>query len=184
MSAGGIGGLVGSILLTFWGGPKRKVHGVLFGLILESLTGLLLFGLGREAFVWTVSAFLGLLILPITNGSSQAIWQAKTAPDVQGRVFATRLLIAQISVPIALLSVGPLADRVFEPGMKDGGLAPIFGWLVGTGPGAGMSLMFVISGILGVIVGLVAYSIRIIRNAEDILPDHGAETTSQTKTDA
>jgi len=184
MSAGGIGGLVGSVLLTFWGGPKRKVHGVLFGLVLLSLIGQLLFGLGRETSVWTIATFLGMLILPTINGSSQAIWQAKTAPDVQGRVFATRLLIAQISVPIAMLLAGPLADRVFEPGMKDGGLVPMFGWLVGTGPGAGMSVMFVITGILGALVGLVACSIHVIRNAEDILPDHDAKTAMSAKANA
>jgi hypothetical protein len=118
-----------------------------------------------------------MLFLPIINGSNQAIWQAKVPPDVQGRVFATRLLIAQTSVPIAMLLAGPLADRVFEPGMAVGGsLATTFGQWVGTGPGTGMALMFIISGILGVFVGLGGYGARVIRNAEDILPDHDAKT--------
>jgi hypothetical protein len=115
-----------------------------------------------------------MLFLPIINGSNQAIWQAKVAPDVQGRVFATRLLIAQISIPLAMVLTGPLADWVFEPAMMSGGsLSAVFGWLLGTGPGAGMALMFVITGILGALVGLVAYMIPVIRNAEDILPDYG-----------
>lgn len=63
-------------------------------------------------------------------------------------------MIAQISAPVAMLLAGPLADRVFEPAMREGGaLTPIFGGLVGTGTGAGMALMMVITGILGVIVG-------------------------------
>jgi DHA3 family macrolide efflux protein-like MFS transporter len=175
MSAVGIGGLIGSIVLTVWGGPKRKVHGVLFGMAALSLFGALFFGLGQGVYVWALTSFLGMVFLPIVNGSSQAIWQAKVAPDVQGRVFATRLLIAQISIPLAMVLTGPLADWVFEPAMKEGGsLTTAFGWLIGTGPGAGMALMFVITGILGALVSLVAYLIPVIRNAEDILPDYGA----------
>jgi hypothetical protein len=124
--------------------------------------------------------FLGMFLLPILNGCSQAIWQTKVAPDVQGRVFATRLLIAQISAPIAMLMAGPLADRVFEPGMKPGGsLSTVFGWLIGTGSGAGMALMFLITGVVGALIGLGAYTVRAVRNAEDILPDHDARASAE-----
>ena len=180
LSAGGIGGVVGSVVMSAWGGPKRKVNGILCGMILLSLSGTLLMGLGRELIVWAIASFLGLFLLPILNGSSQAIWQAKVAPDVQGRVFATRLLIAQISVPMAMLLSGPIADRVFEPSMmSEGNLAPVLGWLVGTGPGAGMAVMFVITGILGVVVGLGAYAVRAVRDAEEILPDYDTKPLSK-----
>jgi hypothetical protein len=131
-------------------------------------------GLGRGMVVWIVAAFFSSFFIPIINGSNQAIWQAKVAPDVQGRVFATRRLIAQISILAAILA-GPLADFVFEPATRpEGSLAGTFGWLVGTGPGAGMALMFFITGILGVLVGLGGYAFRAVRDAEDILPDHDA----------
>lgn len=176
MSAGSVGGLVGSGVLTLWGGPKRKVHGILMGMVFVSLFGGLLMGFGRTPYVWTLAFFLSLLFLPIINGSNQAIWQAKVAPDVQGRVFATRLLIAQLSIPIAMLLAGPLADQVFEPSMMVGGsLEPLFNGLVGNGRGAGMALMLVIAGVLGMFVGLAGYAIRVIRKAEDILPDHEAK---------
>jgi len=176
-AAGGVGGLVGSILLTLWGGPKRKVRGVLGGMMLLSLFGGILLGLGQNMYVWVASSFLAWVFLPIINGSNQAIWQAKVAPDVQGRVFATRLLIAQISVPIAMLLAGPLADLVFTPAMMmHGSLSALFGGVMGTGLGVGMSLMLVISGILGILVGIVGYSVGAVRNAEDILPDHDTKT--------
>lgn len=185
LSAGGIGGVAGSIVMSAWGGPKRKVKGILFGMVLLSLTNTLLMGLGRSFYVWALASFLGLFLLPILNSCSQAVWQTKVAPDVQGRVFATRLLIAQISSPIAMLMAGPLADGVLEPAMKPGGsLSPAFGWLMGTGPGTGMALMFVITGIVGAFVGLGAYTIRAVRDAEDILPDHDAKTPAdETRTE-
>lgn len=173
-SAMGVGGLVGGLLLSLWGGPKRRVHGVLLGMALSSLLGQMVLGLGRGMVVWIVAAFFSSFFIPIINGSNQAIWQAKVAPDVQGRVFATRRLIAQISILAAILA-GPLADFVFEPATRpEGSLAGTFGWLVGTGPGAGMAFMFFITGILGVLVGLGGYAFRAVRDAEDILPDHDA----------
>ena len=52
------------------------------------------------------------------------------------------------------------------------GLAHLFGPLFGTGPGAGMSLLIVICGVGGFLVGLAGYFIPVIRDAEEILPDH------------
>lgn len=180
-SAIGVGGLVGGMVLSIWGGPKRRIHGILTGLILVTL-GVLLIGLGRSPLIWALAAFFTIFFVPIINGSSQAIWQTKVAPDVQGRVFAARGMIAQIGAPVAMLLAGPLADRVFEPAMMSGGSgAPLFGWLVGTGPGAGMSLMFVIAGALGMFVGLGGYAIPIVRNVEDILSDHVVEVKPSDK---
>ena len=171
----GIGGVVGGLLLSVWGGPKRRVHGVLLGMTLSSLLGELVLGLGNGPLVWGIGAFFSSFFIPVINGSNQAIWQAKVAPDVQGRVFSARRLIAQLSWPIATLLAGPMADFVFEPAMAAGGaLGGAFGGLVGTGAGSGMSLMFVTTGLMGVVVGLGGYAIPAIRNAEDILPDHDA----------
>ncbi len=179
-SAMGLGGLVGGIVLSVWGGPKRRIHGILIGLAL-AMVGILLIGLGRSPFIWALATFFTLFFVPILQGSSQAIWQAKVAPDVQGRVFAARGMIAQISAPVAMLLAGPLADRVFEPAMMPGGsLAVTFGGLVGTGPGTGMSLMFVIAGALRVLIGLGGYAFRVVRNIEDILPDYKIDADVST----
>ena len=114
-------------------------------------------------------AFFG----PIVNSSNQAIWQAKVAPDVQGRVFTTRRLIAWLVTPISQLLAGPLADQILEPAMAEGGsLVPVFSWLVGTGTGAGIALLFIVTGLLAAMAGLGGYFFRVVRDVEDILPDH------------
>jgi hypothetical protein len=114
--------------------------------------------------------------MPIINGSNQAIWQAKVPPEVQGRVFSVRRLIAQFPTSFAMMAIGPLADQVFEPAMMPGGsLAPIFGKLLGTGPGAGMGLLLFSGGIIGALIGLGGYLIPAIRDAEEILPDHDVD---------
>ena len=171
----GVGGVVGALVLSAWGGPRRRIHGVLLGMALGSLLGSGLMGLGRGVVLWSIAAFADAFCLPFINGSNQAIWQSKVAPDVQGRVFAVRRLIAQITAPLAMLLAGPLADQLFEPAMQPGGgLAGRLDWLVGTGPGSGMALILLATGLLGVAVGLVGYLIPKIRDVETLLPDHDA----------
>ena len=116
---------------------------------------------------------------PIINGSNQAIWQSKVAPEMQGRVFSARAFIALMSQPIAMAIAGPLADGFLLPGMMEGGsLAPLFGWLIGVGPGEGISLLFLFMGLIGALFGLSAYTVREVRDVESILPDHDAIDTS------
>jgi DHA3 family macrolide efflux protein-like MFS transporter len=82
-------------------------------------------------------------------------------------------LIAWLVDPIMPVIAGLLADRGMEPGMQaNAGLANTFGWLVGNSPGSGMSLQFIISGLLYLSVVAVAWFIPAVRNVETILPDH------------
>jgi hypothetical protein len=81
------------------------------------------------------------------------------------------LVIAWLAQPISLALAGPLVDQVLEPAMaQGGGLVPTFGWLVGAG--AGMSLLLIVTGLLTALVGIGGYLFVVVRNAEDILPDH------------
>jgi len=173
-SVGAIGGVLGGLAISAWGGPKRKVHGVLGGWALTGLLGVLLLGFGRRFIpLWAVGLFAGTFLAQIINASNQSIWQLKVAPDVQGRVFSVRRLIAWFVNPLGTLLAGPLADLAFEPAMKDNGiLTGLFGRVVGIGPGAGMSLMYVLIGLFVILVGLAGYAFPAVRNAEDILPDH------------
>lgn len=172
-AAGAVGGVAGALLMSAWGGPKRRIHGVLLGWAITGLLGTSLVGIGQSWPVWAVGFFIGTGIIPILNGSNQAIWQSKVAPDIQGRVFSIRRLIAWVSNPLARVLAIPLADGLLEPAMQEGGsLVGTFAWLVGTGAGAGMSLIFVFTGLIASIVGLCGYFVPAIRNVEDILPDH------------
>jgi MFS family permease len=171
-TAFGIGGVVGGLLLSTWGGPKRKVHGVLLGFLWASIFQIWL-GIGQVLWVWAAASFMMLLAFPIINGSNQSIWQAKVAPDVQGRVFGARRVFAQISGPLGMVIAGPLADYIFEPAMQPGGsLSDNLGWLFGVGPGAGMGVLIAITGVLGAFVGIIGYAVPAIYQAEILLPDH------------
>ncbi len=168
----GVGGVVGGLLMSIWGGPRPRIHGVLAGFILTGILGEALMGVGQALPIWLTAAFFSLFFIPFLNGSNQSIWQAKVAPDVQGRVFATRRLIAQVTGPIGMLLAGPLADKIFEPAMQVGGQAAAqWGWLVGVGPGAGMGLLLVVVGLLSATAGVVGYALPVVRQVETRMPD-------------
>jgi DHA3 family macrolide efflux protein-like MFS transporter len=171
-TAGAIGGVIGGLVMSAWGGFKRRIHGVLAGHILIGLFGAML-GVATGLPLWIPFMVLTTLMIPLINSSNQAIWQSKVAPDLQGRVFSARRLIAWFTNPITPIIGGTLADFVLEPAMKtQGGLAQVFGGLVGTGPGAGMGLLTFFCGLCVVLVGIAGYFIRPIRSVELILPDH------------
>lgn len=172
-SIAAISGVVGGLALSAWGGFKRRVHGVLLGWIITSFLGTLLPGIGQGTVYWSIVLGVSMLLTPIINASNQAIWQTKVAPDVQGRVFSARRLIAWFANPISPIIAGTMADFVLEPGMQSGNsFSHLFGWLVGTQPGSGMGLLMVFCGIGGMLAGLIGYLSAKVRNVETDLPDH------------
>ena len=170
-SAMGIGGLVGAVVISVWGGFKPQIYGLLLGVGLQNI-GQIVFGLGRGNLTWIIAAFSAAFFFPLKGSSNQAIWLAKVKPDIQGRVFATRYLIAQITTPIGAAVAGPLADRFFEPAMMRGGaLAGIFGGVFGTGTGAGIALEYTLFSCCGLFTALIGYALPILRNVEELVPD-------------
>jgi hypothetical protein len=77
-------------------------------------------------------------------------------------------MLQQLSMPVGYLVAGPLADGIFEPAMQPGStLSAVLGGLVGTGPGAGMAVMFLGTALLGTLMSLSGYLVRAVRCVED-----------------
>jgi MFS family permease len=171
ISIAGVGMLIGSLIMSVWGGPRRRINGVL---LFELVSGVCFMLIGLRPSFWPVAAgaFGAHVTIAIVFGSNQAIWQSKVAPEIQGRVFATQQMVARAASPLAYLLAGPLADRVFEPFMAGGGaLATGVGQVLGTGAGRGIGLLFVLMGVAKIAVSLAGMLNPRIRHVEDELPD-------------
>jgi MFS family permease len=169
-SLAGAGMLAGGVTMAVWGGPRRRIHGVLG---FTSVLGLALLAAGAppSAFVVGGAAFVFLFSVPIVSGCAQAIWQAQVAPDIQGRVFAVRRMIALVALPIASLLAGPLSERAFEPWLARGGpLADTVGRIVGVGPGRGIGFLFVVASALTIAGVLAAWRSHHVRDVEAAAP--------------
>jgi DHA3 family macrolide efflux protein-like MFS transporter len=167
-AAMGIGGVIGGLAISLWGGPKRQIHSVLLFTALSFLLSDFVIGTGQSVFVWALGGFMGSFFIPFIVAGDRAIWQKRVDPTIQGRVFGAKNTFHMIAAPLGMALGGLLADHVFEPAMQpNGAFAPIFGWLVGTGRGHGMALMFICTAIMGVTLGLGGYLVPALRNIED-----------------
>ncbi|HEX8434219.1 MFS transporter [Archangium sp.] len=171
MSSSGMGMMIGSIAMGVWGGPRRRMLGVIGFHVLAGVS-LLAACLPPHVVLLGGAVFFFLFSVPVVSSCAQAIWQTKVPADMQGRVFAVRRMVALVSPPVAALVAGPLADRYFEPWMAPGGaLAGTVGRVMGTGPGRGIALLLVVLGTVILVNAVTAWLSPAMRNVEEELPD-------------
>ena len=116
---------------------------LIFGSLRPSIFLLCVFGI--------ISGVSGTVQYTISSGA----WLAITNSDIRGRALALRGTIAQMLRPIGVLIAGPLGDYLefsFYPDNIEL-LSPI----IGTGPGRGYALLFLLVGILYICVWLINY---------------------------
>lgn len=171
ISIGALGMVAGSTVMSIWGGPAARVRGLMISLAIAGI-GLVIAGLRPSLVVVTCGIFVVLVVIPIAAGTSQAIWQSKIPPELQGRVFSLRLMMALAATPLAYLLAGPLADRVFEPLLAETGLlASSLGAIIETGPGRGIGAFFIVLGFTIIAIVVKATRNDRIRNVETEVPD-------------
>ncbi len=174
----GIGMLAGTLVITAWGGGKRKIYTMLGAYLLDGLF-LAAVCLRVSVPLLAICGFGAMFCGPITQAASQSIWQAKVAPHVQGRVFAlSRTISMSISI-VAPLLAAPLADYIFKPAMADGGsLVPLLGPILGIGSSRGIGVLISLMGLLIMAATLIALGVPALRRVEVELPDHDLMTRS------
>jgi hypothetical protein len=167
IAAGGLGAVVGSAVMSVWGGTRHRIPTILALTAVQAgfaaaaglrpdamLIGACLFGI----------QFCFAIIAALTN----VIWQTKVSPEVQGRVFAIRRMLSWSSFPVAYLCSGFFAEHVFNPMLLEGGaLAGTLGRIVGVGPGRGIGVMFLVMALVTIVVVLIASLNRAFRGVED-----------------
>ena len=114
-STGAIGGIVGGVTLSLWGGTKRRIQNVLIGGVGACLLGIVWLGLGKAIILWAIGSFFFAFFEPFVEGGNIAIWQVQVPADVQGRVFSARHLLVQIPYLFGILISGYLAEASTIP---------------------------------------------------------------------
>lgn len=171
LATGGAGLVASSLVVSAGFRPRRRVRGILGG---GALLGASQMVIGATS-AWPViltGTFLQMFWVPLINAWSRTVWQLKVPADMQGRVMATRMAVAWSTTPIAFACAGPLADRVFKPLLVDGGpLASTVGRVLGTGPGRGLGLLFLVLGLVPLIAAVAGVMNARVRRIEQDLPD-------------
>ncbi|NHJ14784.1 MAG: MFS transporter [Candidatus Thorarchaeota archaeon] len=157
-SFGAAGTVIGAVLLTIWGGGKRKIVTALAALTLEGIGTVLIGLVPADSFMMAVAFYAVVSFLnPIINGVLVAIFQATIPPDKQGRVFAIIVSGASAMMPIGLAIAGPVADIT------------------------GVPFWFIVSGVGTTILSLAAFFVPSLMRIEDhaILREKGQSPSDQ-----
>lgn len=107
----GAGVIIGGLLLSAWGGFKKRIYTTILGIAGIGI-GVTIVGLTPAAWLWLAIGAMFLLgaMNPITNGPLMAIVQAAVEPHMQGRVFNLIGSLATAMTPLGLIIAGPLSD--------------------------------------------------------------------------
>ncbi len=163
----GVGMLLGSVLLTTWGGPRRRIHG-LAGFALPLGLFLFLGALRPSVPLIIVAALSFTLCFTVIDGTTRSVLQLEIEPDMQGRAFATFNMVTNAVLCASYALAGPIADHWFEPLLRAGGpLADTVGAVIGVGPGRGMALLVLLFGVVVLATSVVAYLQPGLRNLPD-----------------
>jgi MFS family permease len=154
LTGAGAGMLAGSVLIGVWGGPRRRVLGLL-GFHFAAMALMLVPG-GWPALLPTTSAvFWILLCLSVITSMNSALISQKVDREIQGRVFAVVSAITVGTLPLGYLCAGPLAD---------------WASLLAGSQQRGIALLFVALGLLGMLLTVLGTLYRPLRQIDD-LPD-------------
>jgi len=107
----GIGIIVGGLMLSAWGGFKKRILTSMFGIIGIGI-GTLIFGLmpAKLFYIALGGMFMLGIMQVMANGPLEAILQATVEPDMQGRVFSLLGAGASAMQPLSLIVAGPVSD--------------------------------------------------------------------------
>ncbi len=156
-----LGGVVGAGLLAVWGGTRPRIHTIMPAMLLVGAM-FLLYGTTRAPLLLAVSIFVLIAALQVW-ALYTSILQAKTPPDMQGRVFALVAQLGYLGATTSFLLTGPLVDRVLEPAAAR--------------PGDGIGALLVGTGVVILLLTALVYALPAVRHLERDRPGYEEAVT-------
>lgn len=157
-TAFGVGVLAGGLILSAWGGFRRRIVTSLLGIIGIGLgvtaTGLI--PASMYALLLAACLFTGLTQV-FANGPLTAIFQSAIEPDMQGRVLSLIGAGATAMMPLSLLVAGPVSDAL------------------------GVRAWYLIGGCACILATLAAFFIPAIMNIENNRGGQAAEAAAEVQ---
>jgi DHA3 family multidrug efflux protein-like MFS transporter len=149
------GFIIGGLAVAKTGLGKNPVR-LLLLINIVLWTATCLFPLQSSMILLTAGMAVYMVLIPYAEAAEQTILQRVVPFERQGRVFGFAQSIEQAASPLTAFLIGPITQLIFIPFMTTGaGVDWIGGWF-GTGPDRGIALVFVLTGIIGLGVTVLA----------------------------
>ncbi|BBH70464.1 multidrug resistance protein [Actinoplanes sp. OR16] len=171
------GMIVGGIVVSRTGLGRQPVR-LLLLINVALWTIIIVFPLRASIWWVAVGFYLYMLLMPYAEAAEQTILQKVVPYERQGRVFGLAQSAEQAASPLTAFLISPITQFVFIPFMTDGWGAREIGPWFGTGADRGMALVFVLTGIIGVIATLIALASRPYRRLNDATAAASSETAA------
>ena len=150
-----LGFIVGGLIVAKKGLGKQPLR-TLFISNIVMWTICIFFTIQASIVLLAVGLFVYLCLIPVVEATEQTILQKVIPPERQGRVFGFAQSVEQAASPITAFMIGPIAKFVFIPFMTTGAGVQLIGHWFGTGTDRGLALLFTVTGVLGLIITLIA----------------------------
>src|SRR5688572_18718207 len=147
--------ILGGLAVAKTGLSKNPVRLLLLvNVAFWSVTGL--FPLRSSVILLAVGMAIYMLLVPYAEASEQTVLQKVVPYERQGRVFGFAQSVELAASPLTAFLIGPITQLIFIPFMTTGAGADTIGGWFGTGPDRGIALVFVLLGLLGLGVTILA----------------------------
>lgn len=187
LSIGGVGMVLGGSAMAAWGGPRRRIHGIV-GFAVPLGLFLCLGALRPSVPLVAVAAFGFMFCSMIIDGTSRSVLQVEVEQDMQGRTFAAFNMATNTTLFAGYLLAGPVSERLFEPLLRDDDatLAGSLGTVLGVGAGRGTAFLLLLIGLAVVVLAALSYlspGLRALEKrtapaaAEEPMPARGPQQT-------
>lgn len=158
-----LGFIVGGLIVSKKGLGEKPLR-TLFLANLVMWTICIFFTIQQSIVLLASGMFVYLCLIPVVEAAEQTIIQRLIPQERLGRVFGFAQSIEQAASPLTAFMIGPVAQFIFIPFMTTGAGVELLGGWFGTGTDRGIALLFTVTGMIGLIVTIVAMQSYAYRN--------------------
>lgn len=149
------GAIVGGLVVARTGLGANPVRTLLLvNVVLWTVT--ILFPLRTSVWLLAAGLMVYMVLSPFAEAAEQTVLQRVVPFERQGRVFGFAQSVELAASPLTAFLVAPFTELVVIPAMTDGALAGAVGGWFGTGADRGIALVFVVTGVLGLLFTVAA----------------------------
>lgn len=149
------GFIIGGLIIAKFGLGKNPVRSMLLANVVIWVVSCF-FTVYPSIILLGIGMFIYLVTMPFIEASEQTVLQKVVPLERQGRVFGFAQSVEQMASPLTAFLIGPITQFVFIPFMTTGAGVDLIGSWFGTGPSRGIALVFTITGIIGLVITLIA----------------------------
>lgn len=162
----GTGFIIGGLLIAKFGLGKNPIRTLLLAITVMALIGAL-FTIREWSWLFITGMWLYMILIPVIEAAEQTTIQRVVPYEKQGRVFGFAQALESSAAPLTAFLIAPIAQFFVIPYMKSDAGNTQLGWLVGEGEARGIALIFLASGLLMLIVALIAFTTKTYRHISE-----------------